>query len=236
MAAGIGYPTRHSDQGGWCPPHALTRHGGTVPAGRPLPPSRCSPRWWPLVSAVSSIAMATAPAASAANWAPVHAGDFPDPSILHWNGAYYGFATQNFAAASQTINIQESTSPDGVQLDPARARTRCPNSSGLGQTGQHVGARASPTTRPTTSSCTTRPQRRPRGRPVHRGRHRSAQPTGPVHGHLVRAGRLPERRRLSAAPSTTGTTAGASTRTSSPITSTGQLVADLEERRQPHRH
>ncbi len=67
-----------------------------------------------LVSAVSSIELATAPAASAANWAPVHAGDFPDPSVLQWNGTYYAFATQNFAAPSQTINIQVSSSPDGV--------------------------------------------------------------------------------------------------------------------------
>jgi hypothetical protein len=67
-----------------------------------------------VTAAVSSFEIATAPAAGAANWAPVHAGDFPDPSILHWNGVYYGFATQNFASASQTINIQVSTSSDGV--------------------------------------------------------------------------------------------------------------------------
>jgi hypothetical protein len=69
-----------------------------------------------LVGAVASVGIATvaAPAAGAANWSPVHAGDFPDPSILYWNGVYYGFATQNFAAASQTVNIQVSTSSDGV--------------------------------------------------------------------------------------------------------------------------
>ena len=67
-----------------------------------------------IVGAVASIAVAAAPSASAANWAPVHAGDFPDPSILQWDGMYYGFATQNFAAPSQTINIQVSTSPNGV--------------------------------------------------------------------------------------------------------------------------
>ena len=44
----------------------------------------------------------------------MHAGDFPDPSVLYWGGTYYGFATQDFAAPSQTINIQVSTSPDGV--------------------------------------------------------------------------------------------------------------------------
>ena len=69
------------------------------------------------VSAVTvgvGITAVAAPPASADNWAPVHPGDFPDPSILHWNGIYYGFATQNFASASQTINIQVSTSSDGV--------------------------------------------------------------------------------------------------------------------------
>jgi hypothetical protein len=69
-----------------------------------------------LVGAVASVGIATvgAPAAGAANWSPVHTGDFPDPSILQWGGVYYGFATQNFAAPSQTINIQVSTSSDGV--------------------------------------------------------------------------------------------------------------------------
>jgi hypothetical protein len=54
------------------------------------------------------------PPASADNWAPVHPGDFPDPSIMYWKGLYYGFATQNFASANKTINIQVSTSTDGV--------------------------------------------------------------------------------------------------------------------------
>ena len=60
------------------------------------------------------------PAAGAANWAPVHPGDFPDPDILYVpatntsSAMYYGFATQNFASASQTINIQVSTSTNGV--------------------------------------------------------------------------------------------------------------------------
>ena len=48
------------------------------------------------------------------NWAPVHAGDFPDPTVLNYDGAYYAFSTQNFAKPAQTINIQESTSTDGV--------------------------------------------------------------------------------------------------------------------------
>ncbi len=69
-----------------------------------------------LIGAVASVGIATvaAPAAGAANWAPVHPGDFPDPSILYVGGVYYGFATQNFAAPSQTINIQVSTSANGV--------------------------------------------------------------------------------------------------------------------------
>jgi hypothetical protein len=59
---------------------------------------------------------ATAPPAAAGNWAPVHAGDFPDPSILYVpsQGTYYAFATQSFGPLSQTINIQESTSTDGL--------------------------------------------------------------------------------------------------------------------------
>ena len=66
-----------------------------------------------VLGAVSVLTVA-APAASADNWAPVHAGDFPDPSILLWHGVYYGFATQNFAAPSQTINVQTATSIDGT--------------------------------------------------------------------------------------------------------------------------
>ena len=67
-----------------------------------------------LAGAAASVALAAAPPAGAANWAPVHAGDFPDPSVMEWLGIYYGFATQNFAAPSQTINIQVSTSSNGV--------------------------------------------------------------------------------------------------------------------------
>jgi len=66
------------------------------------------------VLGTASFGVVGAPAASADNWAPVHPGDFPDPSILYFQGVYYGFATQNFAPPSQTINIQVSTSTDGV--------------------------------------------------------------------------------------------------------------------------
>ncbi|HEY1445638.1 MAG TPA: glycoside hydrolase family 43 protein [Acidimicrobiales bacterium] len=53
-------------------------------------------------------------AAVPGNWAPVAPGDFPDPSVVTHNGTYYAFATQNTTTPSQTINIQESTSTDGV--------------------------------------------------------------------------------------------------------------------------
>jgi glycosyl hydrolase family 43 len=100
-------------------------------AGRPRSVTRAV---LPLVAAlftftttVASVALAAAPPAAASSWAPVHAGDFPDPSILHWNGTYYGFSTQNFAAPSQTINIQVSTSPDGVQWTPLNGDDALPN-------------------------------------------------------------------------------------------------------------
>jgi hypothetical protein len=69
------------------------------------------------VSVLGVLSLATtAPPAGADSWAPVHTGDFPDPSILYVpsQGTYYAFATQSFAPLSQTINIQESTSTDGV--------------------------------------------------------------------------------------------------------------------------
>ena len=87
-----------------------------------------------VVGAVASVALAAAPPANAANWAPVHAGDFPDPSILQWSGVYYGFATQNFAAPSQTINIQVSTSHDGVNWNQQNGVDALP----------HVGSWAKP--------------------------------------------------------------------------------------------
>jgi hypothetical protein len=66
-----------------------------------------------LVSCLSATTILPA-AAAAATWTPVHPGDFPDPSILLYNGTYYGFATQNFASAADTINVQVSTSSDAV--------------------------------------------------------------------------------------------------------------------------
>jgi hypothetical protein len=87
-----------------------------------------------VVGAVASIALAASPPANAANWAPVHAGDFPDPSILQWGGVYYGFATQNFAAPSQTVNIQVSTSLNGVNWNQQNGVDALP----------HVGSWAKP--------------------------------------------------------------------------------------------
>jgi GH43 family beta-xylosidase len=68
-----------------------------------------------LLSILGTWVPAASPAASAAaSWAPVHAGDFPDPSVLLYQGTYYAFATQSFAPAGDGINIQESTSTNGV--------------------------------------------------------------------------------------------------------------------------
>jgi hypothetical protein len=76
-----------------------------------------------LVAAVGTLGLAVAAAspAGAANWAPVHTGDFPDPDVMQYNGTYYGFSTQNFASPSQTVNVQESTSPDGVHWTQSSA-------------------------------------------------------------------------------------------------------------------
>jgi Glycosyl hydrolases family 43 len=71
-----------------------------------------------VIGTVATIGVAAAPPASATNWAPVHDSDFPDPSVLNFGGVYYGFATQNFAAPSQTINVQVSTSPNGINWTP----------------------------------------------------------------------------------------------------------------------
>jgi hypothetical protein len=67
-----------------------------------------------LLSVFGSVAFGVSAAAVSGNWAPVTPGDFPDPSVLTFAGTYYAFATQNTAAPAQTINIQESTSSDGV--------------------------------------------------------------------------------------------------------------------------
>jgi hypothetical protein len=79
-----------------------------------------------LVAAIGTLALTVAAAtpASADNWAPVSPGDFPDPDIVLCavscgsGGPYYAFATQNFASAANTINIQELESSDGVHWHP----------------------------------------------------------------------------------------------------------------------
>jgi len=69
---------------------------------------------------LSTAAIATAAPVVAAQWSPAHPGDFPDPSVLLYKGVYYGFATQNFASANQTtVNIQTSTSMNGVNWTPS---------------------------------------------------------------------------------------------------------------------
>ena len=70
------------------------------------------------VLGTASFGMVSSPSAGTDNWTPVHPGDFPDPSVLSHDGVYYAFATQNFATPSQTINIQVSTSADGVNWTP----------------------------------------------------------------------------------------------------------------------
>jgi hypothetical protein len=71
-----------------------------------------------LVAVVGGLVGAVSPGetspAAAANWSPVHPGDFPDPSVLQYQGSYYAFATQSFASLDKTINIQVSTSSDGI--------------------------------------------------------------------------------------------------------------------------
>ena len=118
-----------------------------------------------LAGAVASVALADAPPPAAAgaasrrpaNWAPVHAGDFPDPSVMDWLGTYYGFATQNFATASQTINIQVSTSSDGVDWSLHQRRQCAAHRRLVGRAGNTWAAAVSCAMAPTTtSSCTTR--------------------------------------------------------------------------------
>jgi hypothetical protein len=57
---------------------------------------------------------ATPSSAQPVTWTPAHAGDFADPTVMVYAGIYYAFATQNFAPATTTINIQTSTSDNGT--------------------------------------------------------------------------------------------------------------------------
>jgi hypothetical protein len=58
--------------------------------------------------------VATAAPGNGDQWTPVYSRDFADPDVMLYQGTYYGYATQSFADAAQTINIQSATSPDGV--------------------------------------------------------------------------------------------------------------------------
>jgi hypothetical protein len=84
----------------------------------PFPAARCALAVLVTVLGALSAGVVTPAAAGADNWAPVHPGDFPDPSVLNWNGVYYGFATQNFSVSGHTINIQVSTSTNGTTWTP----------------------------------------------------------------------------------------------------------------------
>ena len=88
-----------------------------------------------VVGAVSVLSVAV-PAASADNWAPVHPGDFPDPSIVLWHGVYYGYATQNFASPSQTINIQMATSDNGTTWNALPGRDALPTVGSWAKAGE----------------------------------------------------------------------------------------------------
>ena len=138
------------------------------------------------------------------NWAPVHPGDFPDPSVLHWNGVYYAFATQNFAAPGEGINIQESLSTNGVSWTPLGSDALPKGLSARGPSSATPGHPASPTTaRATTSSCTTRRRRRPRATSASAIATVLSPPARPLRRPDVDTRGVPERRWTPAAPSTT---------------------------------
>ncbi len=69
---------------------------------------------------------AVAPAPAGADWAPVHPGDFPDPSVMAFDGSYYAFATQNFTSAPNLVNVQVSTSTNGTNWS-ASSQDALPN-------------------------------------------------------------------------------------------------------------
>jgi len=70
-----------------------------------------------LVATVRPVGAAT-PSLGDSGWSPALPNDFPDPSVLYWNGTYYGFATQSFSTGPVT-NIQVATSSDGVHWTPS---------------------------------------------------------------------------------------------------------------------
>ncbi len=162
MTAGIGDPTRHSDQGGWCPPQP-SPHGGTVPAGRPrhhlLAARRAAGRRFGGVV------------------------DRDGHRTRRERGQLGPGARRRLSRTRASCNgtVPTTPSPRRTSRQPARrstsrsrprptactgprrTRTLSPNSR-AGPKRATRGPRASPTTRrPTISSCTTRRHRRPRG-------------------------------------------------------------------------
>jgi hypothetical protein len=94
-----------------------TRSGRPAPLRRRLTLSLFAAALIGTLGAAAAGLAAPSPVA-ASNWSPVHAGDFPDPSVLLWEGVYYAFSTQSFAPTGQEINVQVSTSTDGVHWIP----------------------------------------------------------------------------------------------------------------------
>jgi Glycosyl hydrolases family 43 len=86
------------------------------------------------ILAIGSVTVG-APPAGAANWAPVHSGDFPDPSVMFYNGVYYAFATQSTTSNGSTINVQVSTSLDGVTWSELNNVDALPNLPSWAQEG-----------------------------------------------------------------------------------------------------
>jgi hypothetical protein len=69
----------------------------------------------PLATGTAISALTPTSASAATNqWAPTHKGDFPDPNVMFFGSTYYAFSTQSFGPLAQTINIQTSTSSDGI--------------------------------------------------------------------------------------------------------------------------
>ena len=66
------------------------------------------------VMGVSALAGGATPHDST-SWTPVYGSDFPDPSVMAYNGVYYGYSTQNFPEnGAPYVNIQTATSTDGI--------------------------------------------------------------------------------------------------------------------------
>ena len=171
------------------------------------------------VFAASAAGLMPPSAASASNWAPVHSGDFPDPDILQYQGDYYAFATQSTPPRGGVqINIQVSFSTDGETWN---------NSGADALPDSDLGSWAVPgdTWAPSVAvfqghTCRLRHVLHRHGafdgRPVHRDGdctvlHSAPTETPNPNRRCATTHRDPPPR------STTGTTAGASTPTSSPI-------------------